>query len=964
MTDGAGRRGRTTGLMGRRSERERLDRLIEAVRTGHGRALVVRGDPGVGKTVLLEYLAERASESGCQVARAVGVQSETELAFAGLHQLCAPLLSRAERLPAPQHEALRVAFGLSSGPPPDGLLVGLAVLSLMSEVAAERPLACLVDDAQWLDRASARALGFAARRLATDPVGLVLAARAPGAELATLPELTVGGLRDRDARALLELALAGPLDERVRDLIVAETQGNPLALLDLAGGLGLPGVMGLAGGFGLPDVVGMAGAGSAGAGLAGAGSAGAGLAGAGSAGAGLAGAGPPGRTEDSFARQLRALPDQTRRLLLLAAADPSGDRALMWRAAGRLGIPVQAAAPAVRAGLVELGARVRFRHPLARSAAYHLASYTDRQEGHGVLATVTDPVADPDRRAWHQAQAAPGPDEHVAAELENSVGRAQARGGLAAAAAFMERAVLLTADPARRAERALAAAQANLQAGAFGTALELLFTAGAGPLDELQKARVDLLRGQIALASGLLAGDTGPLLLKAARRLEPLNLDLARETYLSAWMAALFDGHPAGLLEVSRAARALPPPAAPPRPVDLILDGLAQLVTDGPATAARKLRRAARAFTDADLTTQERLRWGSIAPAAASVGWDDDAWRVLLEQQARLANDVGALDQLPADLGALSMSASRRGDFTKAAALIAECDAVHQATGGRAAPCAAMMLASLRGDRAVALPLTEATIAGAAADGQGHGVTCAHWSTAVLYNGLGRYDKALAAARQASKNTPGLYVSMWALPELIEAAARGGNMRIAGDALAGLAETTRTCGTEFGLGIEARCRALLATGAAAEDYYGEAIDRLGRTQLRPEIARAHLLYGEWLRREKRRVDARAQLRTAHQMLDTIGAAAFAERARRELAAAGETVSKWAAGLPGRLTSQELQIARLARDGRTNPEIGVQMFLSARTVEWHLSNVFSKLGIGSRRELPAAPALRIPDDGAS
>jgi DNA-binding CsgD family transcriptional regulator len=951
MTEGSGRRGRATGLMGRRSEREGLDRLIEAVRTGHGQALVVRGDPGVGKTVLLDYLAGRASGAGCKVARTIGVQSEMKLAFAGLHQLYAPMLSRAQRMPAPQREALRVAFGLSSGPPPDGFLVGLAVLSLMSEVARERPLACLIDDAQWLDGASVRALGFAARRLAADRVGLVLAARVPDEELATLPELTVEGLRDRDARDLLESALAGPLDEQVRDLIVAETRGNPLALLELPRE-STPAE--LAGGFGLPDAVGLAGAGSAGKRWAGAGSAGAGL------------AGLTGRTEDSFARQLRALPDQTRRLLLLAAADPSGDRSLMWRAAGRLGIPAQAATPAVEAGLVELDGWVRFRHPLARSAAYRLASFTDRREGHGVLATVTDPVADPDRRAWHRAQAAPGPDEDVAAGLERSVGRAQARGGLAAAAAFLERAVLLTADPARRAERALAAAQANLQAGAFGNALELLFTAGAGPLDEFQEARVDLLRGQIAFASGLLAGEAGPLLLKAAKRLEPLNLDLARETYLSAWMAALFAGRPAGLLEVSRAARTLPPLADPPRPVDLILDGLAQLVTDGPATAAGKLRHAARAFTDADLTTQERLRWGSIAPAAAGVVWDDDAWRVLLEQQVRLANDVGALGQLPADLGALSMSASRRGDFTKAASLIAESDAVHQATGSRAAPCAAMMLSCLRGDHAKAIPLIEATIAGAAAGGQGHGVTCAHWSAAVLYNGLGRYDKALAAARQASQETPGLHFSMWALPELIEAAARGGNTRTAGDALARLAETTRTSGTEFGQGIEARCRALLARGAAAEEYYGEAIERLGRTQLRPELARAHLLYGEWLRREKRRVNARAQLRTAHEMLDTMGIEAFAQRARRELAAAGETVRLRSepADPPGRLTPQELQIARLARDGRTNPEIGVQMFLSARTVEWHLGNVFTKLGIGSRRELRAAPALCIPHDGTT
>jgi len=909
-------------LTGRRGERERLDQLIEAVRAGQGQALMVRGRPGVGKSALLEYLTGRALAAGCQVARAAGVAAESEMAFAGLHQLCAPMLSHAERLPAPQREALRAAQGLRAGPPPDGFLVGLATLSLLAEVAREHPLICLIDDAQWLDRASARALGLAARRLAADPVAIVLAARTPGAELATLPGLTVEGLPARDARALLESALAGPLDERARDLIVAEARGNPRALLQLPR-RSTP--AGLAGGFGLPGAMPLAGA-----------------------------------AEDGLRRQFRALPDRTRLLLLLAAADPSGDRSLVWRAAGGLGIGVQAAEPAVQAGLAEFGARVRFRHPLARSAAYHVASFTDRQRGHGALAEATDPVADPDRRAWHQAQAAPGPDEEVATELERAVGRARARGGLAAAAAFMERAVLLTADPARRPERALAAAQANLRAGAFRAALEMLFTAGAGSLDEFQRARADMLRGQIAFASGL-AGDAPPMLLQAARRLEPLSPDLAREAYVSAWMSALFAGNPAVLLDVSRAAKGLPPPSGPPRPVDLILDGLTRLVTDGPAAAAPRLRQAARAFADPDLTTEERLRWGALAPAAASVVWDDDAWRVLLEQQVRLASDAGALDQLPADLGALSMSALRRGDFTRAAALIAESDAVRQATGSRAAPCAALMLACLRGDHAQAIPLMEAAIAGGTAGARGHGVTHAHWSAAVLYNGLGRYDKALAAARQASEHTPGLYVSMWALPEVIEAAARGGRTRVADDALARLAETTRTSGTEFGLGIEARCRALLATGAAAEDCYGEAIERLSRTQLRPELARARLLYGEWLRREKRRENARAQLRAAHDMLDTMGVEAFAARARRELAAAGEKVSKRPAGLLGGLTPQELQIARLARDGLTNPEIGVQMFLSARTVEWHLSNVFTKLGIGSRRELSATPALRIPDD---
>jgi DNA-binding CsgD family transcriptional regulator len=906
--------------MGRRGERDALDRLIEAVQAGQSQALVVRGDPGVGKSALMEYLAARASGAGCRVARVAGVQSEMELAFAGLHQLCAPMLGRTEGLPVPQREALRVALGLGPGLPPDRFLMGLAVLNLLSEVAGDRPLICVIDDEQWLDQASAQALGFAARRLAADPVGLVFAARVPGEELAGVPELQVEGLHESDARALLDSALPGPLDARVRDLIVAETQGNPLALVELPRRLA---TAELAGGFGLPGAVSLS-----------------------------------GRIADSFARQLRALPDQTRRLVLFAAADPSGDQALVWRAAGRLSIPASAAAPAVQAGLVDFGAAVHFRHPLARSAAYRLASVADRQEGHRILAEVTDPIADPDRRAWHRAQAAPGPDEDVAVELENSAGRARARGGLAAGAAFLDQAALLTADPARHAERALAAAQANLQAGTFGNALELLVTAEAGPLDEFQKARVDLLRGQIAFASGL-GSDAPPLLLEAARRLEPLDVDLARETYLSAWMAALFAGRlggPVDLLEVSRAARALPPLASPPRTVDLILDGLAQLVTDGPASAARKLRQAARAFVGADITTEERLQWGSIAHAAASAVWDDDAWRDLLAQQVRLARAAGALDQLPVDLEALGMSAAWRGDFAAAASLITESDAVREATGSRAAPYAAMMLASLRGDQAKAITLIEATIAEATADGQGLAVTYARWTAGILYNGLGRYDEALAAATHASEDTPGLYASMWALPELIEAASRSANTDSASDALARLAETTRASGTDFALGVEARARALVSGPKAAEALYREAIDWFGRTQLRTELARAHLLYGEWLRREHRRMDARAQLRTAHEMCEAMGMAAFAERAERELRATGETIRKRAVGAAGTLTAQEFHIARLACDGRTNAEIGAQLFLSARTVEWHLSNVFTKLGIGSRRELRAAPAL--------
>jgi DNA-binding CsgD family transcriptional regulator/tetratricopeptide (TPR) repeat protein len=914
-----------------------LDRLVEAVSDGEGRVLVVRGDPGVGKTVLLEYLAGQAADSGCRVARAVGVQSEMELAFAGLHQLCAPMLSRAERLPAPQREALRTAFGLAAGPPPDRFFVGLAVLGLLSEGAGDRPLICVVDDEQWLDRASAQALGFTARRLGADPVGLVFAAREPGAELAGLPELDVGGLGEEDARALLDSALAGPLDAQVRDLIIAETRGNPLALLELPRGL-TP--ADLAGGFGLPGAVPLT-----------------------------------GRIEDSFRRQLDALPDQARRLLQLAAADPSGDRSLVWRAAGHLGLPVHAAAPAVEAGLAEFGLRVRFRHPLARSAAYRSASLAVRQQMHAALAEATDPAADPDRRAWHRAQAAPGPDEEVATELARCARRAQARGGLAAAAAFLERAVLLTADPARQAERALAAAQASAQAGAFGKALDLLATAEAGPLDEFQRTRVGLLRGHIAFASGS-GRDGPPLLLEAARRLEPFDLDLARETYLTAWRAAVASGHSAGrdvLPEICRAIRALPPPSGPPRPLDLLLDGLARLGTDGRAAAIPTLQRAAKAYSD--ISAEDVLRHGSVSANAAvweyegrlgsvaanAAVWDYEGLHAVAARKVQFIRDAGALAQAPLYLSSLGHATVWTGDFASTASLIAEADSVATATGSHADPAAELRLRSLQGREAEAAALIAHAMELAATSGQGLTAVQAHWAGAVLYNGLGRYKEAVSAARQATSDPFEPWFFMWALPELVEAAARGGDTELARDAFARLAETTQPCDTDWALGIEARCQALQSDGAAADGLYREAIDRLSRTRLRPELARAHLLYGEWLRREGRRVDAREQLRTAYDMLVAIGMAGFAERARRELIATGERVRKRSPETRGQLTPQEEQIARLARDGRTNAEIGARLFLSARTVEWHLRKIFTKLGIGSRRELHAALA-QLGQDG--
>jgi DNA-binding CsgD family transcriptional regulator len=870
-------------LYGRDAECRALDGLVTDVRAGKSRVLVLHGEAGAGKSALLDYLARRAPGQGCQVTRAACARSQAELPFAGLRGLCAPMLGRAGQLPAPQRDALLAASGLAAGPP-HRFYAGLALLSLLSGAAGERPLVCLIDDEQWLDRDSAQALGFAARRLAAVPVALVFAARDPGAELAGLPELKLEGLGEQDARALLASALAGPMDARARALIVAETRGNPRALLDLPRKLGLAE---LAGGFGLPGAL-----------------------------------PPAGRVQDSTARQLAALPGQTRRLLQLAAADPSGDWSLVWRAARQLGIPAAAAAPAVEAGLAEFTAPVRFRHPLARSAAYHSAPPPERARLHAALAAATSAQSDPDWRAWHQAQAAAGPDEEAAAELERRAGQARARGGLAAAAAFLERAALLSTDPARRAGRTLSAARASMQAGAFGKALELLAAAEAGPPDSLAAAEAELLRGQVLLARGQ-GGDALAPLLKAARHLEPLDTSLAREAYLSAWAAALPAGCLAAgddLLEVCQAARSLPPPARP-RAADLVLDALALIVTDGPAAAVPALRRAVSAFASEDTTAEEALRWGHLAQAAASALWDNDTWRALLGRQVRLARDAGALAQLPAMLDALGAAAEASGDFPAALALAAEASAARAVTGAEA------------GGR-------ETTAARA------------HWAAAVSANGLGRHEEALAAARQASEDTTALPFSMWALPELVEAAARAGDAGLARDALKQLTEITQACGTDPALGIEARCRALLSHDGDAGGLYREAVSRLSRTGLRPDLARARLLYGEWLRREGRQAAAREQLRAARDELAAIGMDAFAERARRELGAAGE---KARAGEAAALTPQEDLIARLARDGRTNPQIGAQLFLSARTVQYHLGKVFAKLGISSRRELLTALA---------
>jgi DNA-binding CsgD family transcriptional regulator len=909
--------GRRPELRGRVSECALLDNLVSAVRRGESRSLVLRGEAGIGKTALLEYLI--ASAPDLTVVRAVGVESEMELAFASLHQLCGPLLDRLDRLPPPQRQAMEIVFGKSAGAAPDRFLVGLAVLSLFATVAEERPLLCVVDDAQWLDQTSGQTLAFVARRLLAEPVGIVFGAREPGEELRHVPELEVQGVRNGDARALLSSAVRFKLDEAVRDRIVAETRGNPLALLELPHGL-TPAQ--LAGGFGL-----------------------------------LGAHALTGRIEESFVRRLELLSDDARRLLLVAAAEPVGDPLLLWRAAERLGIGPADAEAAEAEGLLAIGGRVTFRHPLVRSAMYRSVAAEDRRAVHLALAEATDRETDPDRRAWHLAAAAAGPDEQVALELERSAGRAQARGGLAAAAAFLRRAVALTTDPARRAVRALAAAQASLLAGEFEAALGLAATAGAGPLDEFQRALADLLRAQVTFAAGLWS-DAPPLLLKAARRLESFDLDLARETYLTAWGAAgLAEDVVARdvLVEICRAVRALPRPPAPRRPRDLMLDGFALLITEGHAAAAPTLQRAVLAV--ANLPVEDVLRWGWMTVGASAAVWDHEGWLANCTRQVQIVRDAGALAALPIHLTYLGMAIVWTGDFAGAASLVAEIDSVAAVTGSRFPPYVLLRLRALQGREGEA----SAAIASAIGEFGGQGTTAlrAYWAAAVLYNGLARYDEAASAARRATTDALNHWIPTWVLPELVEAAARGGDAELARDAVERLAKTTQPCGTEFALGIEARCRALLSDGAAADELYREAIERLRRTRLRPEVARAHLLYGEWLRRENRRVDAREQLRRAHEMLVAIGMDAFAERARQELQATGEKVRKRTVETREDLTAQERQIARLAGDGLSNPEIAARLFLSSRTVEWHLRNVFTKLGIRSRRELANAVAAPTP-----
>jgi DNA-binding CsgD family transcriptional regulator len=901
-----------SGILDRVRECDVLERLVADVRTGRSHVLVLRGEAGIGKTVLLDHLS--AAAQGSRIVRVAGVESEMELGFAGLHALCAPMLSRMSRLPIPQRDALGTAFGLSEGAAPDRFLVGLAVLSMLADAAEEKALFCIVDDAQWLDQVSLGTLVFVARRLLAERVGIVFALRGADGDnrLEGLPELVIEGLPAADARALLEATIPGPLDKRVKNRILGEAAGNPLALLELPrGDTGIA----AAGGFGLPREMPLT-----------------------------------GRLERGFVRQVEALPAATQSLLLLAAAEPLGDVTLLWRAAQLLDIGPEAAAPAEAAGLIEIGARVQFRHPLVRTAAYVGAATPERREAHRALGEATDPELDPDRRAWHRARAADGPDEAVAGELERSADRAQARGGMAAAAAFLARAAELTPDPASRVDRSLAAAEAKLDAADASAASDLLATAELGPFDAVQRGKLERLGAQIVFAQQR-GRDAPPLLLAAAKRLESLDPAMARETFLEGIASAMFAGRlgtGTDAREIAEAARSTLP-AEPTNPADQLLDALVRRFTEGYAASVKPISLALRRLAEADDRHADR-RWLWLACRLAQDLWDDDLWHVLATRGVHEARQIGALELLPNALNYLAAFNAHSGRFAIAAAQVEEVEAITRTTGLPPLKYGSGMLAAGRGDEAYYREIVaDGVMQGAQERGEGSAVSGFAWGKALLHNGQARYAEAFDSARFACEyEDPNAYGR--ALAELVEAGVRCGKSEEASAAFERLSERTRASGTEWALGIEARCRGLV-TGA--EPAFEESTERLARSRGAFELARSQLVFGEWLRRENRRGDARERLRVAHELFTEMGAGAFAERAGRELSATGETVRKRTVETRDDLTAQEAQVARLARDGHTNPEIGAQLFISPRTVEYHLHKVFAKLGIGSRKELRKA-----------
>lgn len=916
-------RGQQQPLRGRDSECEAIRGAIAGARSGQSQVLVLRGEAGVGKTALLRYARDQSTRF--RVIHVAGVESDMELAFAGLHQLCVPLMNLVDGLPEPQRDALNVAFGRGVGPTPDRFLVGLAVLSLLAAASEGQPLLCVVDDAQWLDEVSVQVLGFVARRLMAESVAVIAAVRDAPAILAGLPDIAVAGLSDGDARELLESVMVGGIDPGIRDRVVAETRGNPLAILEIPRRFS---PAELAGGFW-----------------------------------NMGGRYSPGQLEETFTQRIRSLPTQTQKLLLVAAAEPVGDSGLFLRAAAILGIAVDALAPAEAAGVIEFGPRMRFHHPLVRSAAYRAASMDDRREIHRALAEATNPHTDPDRRAWHAAGGAAGQDDTIAAELEASAGRAQCRGGIAAAAAFLERATVLTSDPALRGSRALSAAEAKRDAAAPAAAHELLAIAESGPLSDLQRAQVARMRAQMDFARSRSGEPGAPTLAESARQLhcaaktlEDVDPRLARETHLEAVAAAMYAGrlgHPEVLAQIAASARAaadrLP---SLDRPVDYLLRGMSTRILEGPGAGSEDLRNALELWsiaTEKDSDLPAHWPFPIAQESAAHELWDDAVLKRIATDMVRRARDIGALAMLPPALTHLAGVHVYLGELARAAELLEEATTITTSMGATPVKYHSLTLGAWRGVPSDALGLIEAAAADGGTRGEGRLVGLARYTSAVLFNGAGRYDEALAAARKCCEYEDlGFY--SWCLFELIEAAVHAGDRESAAEALPRFEARAGSSGTNWGLGAVAAAQALLAPQQDAEALFVEAIDRLRDAGITLHEARTHLSFGEWLRRMNRRRDAKRHLDAAHEMFTRMGALGFAERTRRELVATGQKVRKHPLGAGDDLTAQEAQIARLAAAGLTNQEIGAQLFISTHTVEWHLRKVFVKLGITSRRQL--------------
>ncbi len=899
-------------LVGRRVECSMLEQLLSATHGGHGGSLVLRGDPGVGKTALLEFAVDSAL--GFRVARTGGVEAEVELPFAALHQLCSPVLELATDLPAPQQAALEIAFGLRIGPAPGRFLVGLAVLSLLSATAERQPLVCVVDDAQWLDSESAHTLGFVARRLLADRVALLFATRDPLRELAGLPELEVDGLCDDDARALLSPTVDASLDPRVVDRIVAEAAGNPLALLELPKARTWAEL---------------------------------------AAGVTPMATGPvTRRIEEVFQRRAADLPPDSRRLLVLVSADQLGDARKIWRAAERLDIPRDAAEPTEEAGLLAVGTDLCFRHPLVRSAIYRAASPLDRRDAHRALAEVTNRETDPDRRAWHMAAAAIGPDVAVADELERSAGRAKERGGVAAAAAFLERSAHFTPDPACQALRCLRAADAYLEAGAHEEARNLLKSASRRLDDPVARAQAMRLDAAIRFAEGL-GGETPTLFLHAARALREVDPASAVDTLTEALEAATWAG------DLGSGTTARDVAVATAQLPDGDHERTATLLLKGYAARSNDYREAVRLWGSAvragarDATGATRLQHLSVLFLVTGDMLDFEHHAAVADERVRVARAEGALIHLPGALSSQAWCARLAGHLDRAHALDVESTDIADAIGTPPTPGAhdivRLGLVAWRGEDAEARKLAEAVASEAVERGQGMTVAMVESFLMTLDLGTGRYEEALGHGRTLLDADP-LYVCSLSLGDVVEAAVRADDRRTAAAALTRLQERAGASGTPWGLGLLARARALLADASRAESLYLESLEHLRRAGVATDWARSSLVFGEWLRRQRRRRDARVQLRSAERFFEATGAEAFLQRAAAEQRATGEQGRSpgFSERIP--LTPQEQRVAELAAEGLSNAEIGAQLFVSPHTVSYHLRKVFTKLGVRSRKQL--------------